>query len=97
MQQTSDQPEGKRTPSLINSTALIVLGQVGCLVFLVIFLSMVVGLLLDKYFDTRPLFTILLSVGSAPLLFFLVLLVVKRAAPRLNANSSKGPNCKPEV
>jgi len=97
MLQPSDQPDGKRTPSLFNSAAVIVLGQVGCLVFFIIFLSVVVGLLLDKYFDTRPLFTIILTVGSAPFTFLSVLWVVKRAAPRIDPRSSKGSKFQPEV
>jgi hypothetical protein len=55
-------------------------GQVGCLTFLIVILSLVAGLWLDRVLDTRPLFTILLVLGSAPLALFITFRVAVRAA-----------------
>jgi F0F1-type ATP synthase assembly protein I len=46
--------------------------QSGCLVFGIVLGAVVGGILLDRLLNTRPLFTLLLVLGSAPLtLFFL--------------------------
>jgi len=84
MHQTGKQ--STKTPSayLINSSTLIILGGVGCLVFIIVFVSMIAGLLLDRLLDTRPLFTLIFIIGSAPVMFVTVLWTVKRAAQRLN-------------
>lgn len=69
--------------------ALISVGiQVGVLTLVVIFASLVVGLLLDQYLDTLPLFTILLLVISMPLTWVLVFRVVNRAKHQLNIGMS---------
>jgi glucan phosphoethanolaminetransferase (alkaline phosphatase superfamily) len=83
---------GKQTvkpPSayLFNSSTLIILGGVGCLVFFIIFVFLIAGLILDRFFDTKPLFTLIFIIGSAPAMFVTVLWVVKRAAQRLNPGS----------
>ena len=97
MQQTNNQPDKQPIEQIFNPTVAIVLGQVGCVVFFIIFISIVVGLLLDKVLDTRPLFTILLAVGSAPAMFISVLWVVRRAAPRLNPAPRGGAKTNQEV
>jgi F0F1-type ATP synthase assembly protein I len=65
--------------------ALISVGvQVGVLTLVVIFASLVVGLLLDQIFDTLPLFTIIFLVLSMPVTWVLVFRVVNRAKHHLN-------------
>ncbi len=65
--------------------ALISVGvQVGVLTLVVIFASLVVGLLLDRILDTLPLFTIILLVVSMPITWVLVFRVVNRAKHQLN-------------
>jgi len=97
MHQTNSQSGRKPTDYLFNLTVATVLGQVGCLVFVIIFVSMIAGLLLDRLFDTRPLFTILLAVGSAPAMFIAVLWVVKRATPRINPLPKESSKSNQEV
>ena len=84
MHQTGKQSDKTPSAYLFNSSTIIILGGVGCLVFIIVFLSMIVGLLLDRLFDTRPLFTLIFVIGSAPVMFVTVLWVVKKAARRLS-------------
>lgn len=64
--------------------ALISVGlQVGVLTLVVIFASLVIGLLLDQIFDALPLFTIIFLVVSMPVTWVLVFRVVNRAKDQL--------------
>lgn len=58
-------------------------GQVGCVTLLIVFLALFGGLALDRVLDTKPLFTIVLLVGSAPLALFLTFWIAMRAAKDL--------------
>jgi hypothetical protein len=82
---------------LFNSSTLVILGGVGCLVFFIIFVFLIAGLILDRFLDTRPLFTLIFIIGSAPVMFVTVLWVVKRAAQRLNPVSRDDPSTIQEV
>jgi F0F1-type ATP synthase assembly protein I len=79
---------GETTPaerqSLFNATLISVAIQVGCLTLVLIFLSLVTGLILDRVLDTRPLFTIIFLVGSMPLTWVAVFWVVNRAKHKLD-------------
>ena len=70
-----------------------VLGQVGCLTLLVILVALVAGLWLDNQFHTRPLFVLLLVLGSMPVTLFLMFRLVLSLAPRLQmaAGKTSGP------
>lgn len=80
------QPEkqGKdRFQYAMNLTLASIAGQVGCLTLVIIFVALFAGLWLDRYFDTRPLFTIVLLIGSVPVTLFLMFRVVKAATSRI--------------
>ena len=64
---------------LFGSALIRVALGVGCLTIVIIFASLLLGLWLDRTFDTLPLFTILLLVGSMPLSWIGVFKVVNRA------------------
>ena len=53
------------------------------LTLVVIFLALFAGLFLDKFLDSKPLFTILLIVASIPLTIYLTFRVVKSATNRI--------------
>ena len=59
-----------------------VMGQIGCLVVLLIGLALAAGTLIDRYLDTGGIFTALLMLGSVPVTLFLVVRVSMRAAER---------------
>ena len=60
-----------------------VIGQVGCLTLVIIVVAMIVGLMLDNQFQTRPLFTLILVLASIPLSLFLMFRLVLSFAPRI--------------
>ncbi|MEZ0394980.1 MAG: AtpZ/AtpI family protein [Anaerolineales bacterium] len=55
----------------------------------VIFLALFAGILLDKFLNTKPVFTVLLMVASIPLTIYLTFKVVRRATGRLQPAASK--------
>ena len=93
------QPEkqGKdRFQYAMNLTLASIAGQVGCLTLVIIFVALFAGLWLDRYFATRPLFTIVLLIGSVPVTLFLMFRVVRAATNRIkpvhNTEKSKVPD-----
>jgi F0F1-type ATP synthase assembly protein I len=80
------QPENQKKDRFqyaMNLTMASIAGQVGCLTLAIIFLALFTGLWLDRYFVTRPLFTIGFLIGSVPLTLFLMFRVVKAATDRI--------------
>ena len=73
----------------LNLTLAGVAGQVGCLTLVVILVAMFAGLWLDNYLGTKPLFTILLLIGSVPVTLFLMFRVVRAATSRINPVEKK--------
>src|SRR4030042_2436522 len=80
MPQNSHPPEPTRGKQTANNVALFsVGGQVGCATLMIVFLALFVGIGLDKLLGTKPLFTIILILGSAPLSLFLTFKLAMRA------------------
>lgn len=57
-------------------------GEVGCLTLLIVFVALFVGLGLDRLLGTKPAFTIVLLLGSAPIALALTFWVAMRAVKR---------------
>ena len=66
-----------------NAILMTVVGQVGCLTPVIILVALFGGLWLDQQFETKPLFTILFIVGSAPVAIFVLYKIVKTATTKL--------------
>ncbi len=64
-----------------------VVGQVGCLVILLVGLALGAGLFLDRLLDTKPIFTVVLMVGSVPLALYLTVRVSLAAVTRAQRGS----------
>jgi len=62
-----------------NAALVAVVSQVGILTIALIAGALLVGLFLDKRFDTKPLFTLLLLLASGPTGIYLMIQIVKRA------------------
>jgi F0F1-type ATP synthase assembly protein I len=80
----ADQEQKKdRKQYAFNMTLAVVAGQVGCVTLGIIFVSLFGGLWLDSQFNTRPLFTILLLVGSIPVTLVTMFWVVRRTTAHI--------------
>ena len=91
-----EKQEKDRFQYAMNLTLASIAGQVGCLTLIIIFVALFAGMWLDRYLDTKPLFTIILLVGSVPVTLFLMFRVVKAATSRIkpiqNSEKTKNPN-----
>jgi MFS family permease len=58
--------------------------QIGCLTLGVVFLGLIGGMWLDRVLGTKPLFTIALVLGAAPLALFLSFWAAMQAVKDLN-------------
>ena len=92
------QPENQgkdRFQYAMNLTLASIAGQVGCLTLVIIFVALFAGLWLDRYLETKPLFTIVLLIGSVPVTLFLMFRVVRAATNRIkpvqNSDKNKIP------
>jgi F0F1-type ATP synthase assembly protein I len=63
--------------------------QVGCVTVIVVVGALVAGLALDRWLDTRPLFTVLLLLGSMPVSIYLLVRIALSSAAQLQPPSSK--------
>ncbi len=89
MSLTGDQPGKSRKEFAFNLALSIVVGQVGCLTLVIILAALFGGLWLDRYMDTRPMFTIILMVASVPITLVTMFWVVRKATSKFQANSKK--------
>jgi hypothetical protein len=61
------------TRQVLNSLALAqIVGGAGCVTLALVLVSLAAGLWLDGVFHTRPMFTLLLVLGSVPVTMFLM-------------------------
>lgn len=85
-----------RAQYAFNMTLAAVAGQVGCLTLLVIIGTLLGGLWLDARLDTKPLFTVLLLVGSIPVTIILMFWVVRKATSHIKPAAGEGSNLNQE-
>ena len=69
--------------NILRNLLIVLVGQVGCITLVVILLSVRLGLWLDDYFQTRPIYTLVLLFAGIPLSVWLMLLVARRTLKRL--------------
>ncbi len=81
-----DPSQEPRTPDLPLALAGL-LGQVGCVTLIVIFAALGSGLWLDSQFDTRPVFTLVLVLGSVPVTIYLMVRIVLTGMARLQGRA----------
>ena len=80
------QPESNPN-NRFNTILATVVGQVGCLTPIIILGALFAGLWLDRQFETKPLFTILFIVGSAPVSVFILYRIVRSATTKLKIDN----------
>lgn len=81
-----NQPDNANHPKVPLAAATALGGQVGCITLLIVFAALAGGLWLDKQLDSKPMFTIVLLVGSAPLSLFLTFWLAMRQIRDVQAN-----------
>ena len=81
----------------LNLTIIGIFGQVGFLTLFIIVVALLGGLWLDKTFDTKPLFTIVLMIASVPLSLVLMYKVVMWATRRIKPADNKTPNSQEDL
>ena len=59
-------------------------GQIGCVTLVIVLVAAFGGIWLDKLLGTKPLLTIILVLGAAPLSLFLTYLMAVRAINKVN-------------
>ena len=92
MSQSGDPTQKDRGQRALNLTLAAVAGQVGCITLVIIVLALFIGLWLDSQLNTRPLFTLILMIGSVPVTLVIMFWVVRKATSRISSettNSSK--------
>ena len=89
MRQSSDSNNKNLWFSAFNAKALTVGGEVGCLTLVIVLLSVFGGLWLDRTLDTKPLFTILFVLLSAPVSLVLTYLIAMRSVKDMNIGKPK--------
>lgn len=82
MSQTNPK-EGKNRRYTFNLALAAVAGQVGCLTTVIVVAALLVGLFIDSRLDTRPTFTILITVLSIPVTLGAMFWIVRRVTSRL--------------
>jgi len=92
----SDDQNKDRLQHAYNLTLASVAGQVGCLTMVVIIAALFAGLWLDKYFNSKPMFTLILMIASVPLTLFLMFKVVTVATRRIKTDQPRKPVDGPE-
>jgi len=89
MGSTGSKPEVSKKQYALNLTLAAVAGQVGCLTLVIVLAALFGGLWLDSRFQTRPMFTVGLMIGSIPVTLFAMFWVVKVATSRFQEKPGK--------
>lgn len=85
-----EKPDKNHSQYIFNLTLAAVAGQVGFLTLFVILASLFGGLWLDRQFDTKPLFTLILLLVSVPVTLMMMFWIVNKATSRIKPTSPKG-------
>jgi F0F1-type ATP synthase assembly protein I len=82
-------PKEPRNAQLVHNMGLYSVGmQVGCATILIVFLSLGIGLGLDSLLHTKPVFTLIFILSSAPIALFLTFKIAMRAVKNVKPQSS---------
>jgi F0F1-type ATP synthase assembly protein I len=87
----SDDQGKDRLQHAYNLTLASVAGQVGCLTLIIIIVALFVGLWLDDTLNTKPLFTLVLMIGSVPVTLILMFKLVTTATNHMKSDQPKQP------
>jgi F0F1-type ATP synthase assembly protein I len=83
-----NQPDRKQQDEFRAAVTMTVVWVAG-LTLIIIFVALFAGILLDKFLNTKPIFTVVLTVASIPLTIFATFRVVKAASSRIQPAKKK--------
>jgi F0F1-type ATP synthase assembly protein I len=96
MSQSNTPAEPSKKSQTVNNFALYsVGGQVGCASLIIILLAVFAGIALDRILGTKPLFTIGLTLGSAPLSLYISYKLAIRAVKNVTPPEPVSKQTKP--
>jgi hypothetical protein len=84
------QQSGPDRSAVLRNLLIVLVGQVGCITLVIILLSVQLGLWLDSYFQTRPVYTLILLFAGIPLSVLMMLLVARKTLARLMRQEPPG-------
>jgi len=87
MSQPPQKPDLKPTFAPFNMSVLTLGGQVGCSTLVIVLVAVFGGIWLDRVLDTKPIFTIMFILGSAPLALVLTYWMAMRSIQKMNIAS----------
>jgi F0F1-type ATP synthase assembly protein I len=81
--------EPPKKPQITTNLAMVTVGgQIGCVTLIIVFAALFAGIGIDKLFDTKPIFTLILTLGSAPLSLFITYRLAMRAVRSVTPEKS---------
>ncbi|MGD0750250.1 MAG: AtpZ/AtpI family protein [Anaerolineales bacterium] len=83
-----NQPGRKQKDEFRAAVTMTVMWVAG-LTLVIIFVALFAGILLDKFLNSKPLFTVILTIASIPLTIFSTFRVVKAASSRIQPAAKK--------
>ncbi len=91
-----NQPDRKQQDEFRSAVTMTVVWVAG-LTLIIIFVALLAGILLDKFLNSKPLFTVILTIASIPLTIYTTFRVVKAASSRIQpvakrVNSQEEPH-----
>ena len=88
MSQPSEPTKEPRNAQMMRNMGLYSVGvQVGCVTIFIVFLGLAIGLGLDSLLNTKPVFTLILILGSAPVALFITFKLAMRAVRNMNTQA----------
>lgn len=81
--------DGDKQPAahVMSPTALVILGKIGCLTFIIALAALLGGLWLDSYLGTRPWLTVVLVGLSVPVVMALTIKITLSGTKHLAAST----------
>jgi F0F1-type ATP synthase assembly protein I len=74
--------------NIFNTLLIVLVGQMGCLALLVIFLTVSAGVWLDNYFHTKPIITLALLLAGIPLSIILMVFMGRKTLAKLKSKNN---------
>jgi F0F1-type ATP synthase assembly protein I len=86
----------KQNPPVGNLALYSVGVQVGCATLVIILAGLFIGIGLDRLFNTKAVFTLLLTLGSAPLSIYITYKLAMRAVKNITPQATQGKQTRPK-